>query len=82
MLTAEMLVLQEVNAVPYMIRCLLLEILKLEQQNQILPTNVSLTANHYTTQFTLVTLTEKRLKIELCAIHESLEKRKLILLHG
>ena len=54
---------------------LLLETLKLEQQNQILPIKcITDSKSLHDTAYLSKTLTEKRLKTELCAIRESLEK--------
>ena len=77
-LTAETLALQEVIEVAYMIRYLLLEIVKLEQQNQILHKKcITGSKSLHDSVYSSETLTEKRLKIELCAIWESLEKAKI-----
>ena len=64
-LTAETLALEEVIEVAYIIRCLLLEILKLEQQNQILPIKCITDSNFlHNAVYSSKALTEKRLKIE------------------
>ena len=77
-LTAETLALQEVIEVAYMKGCLLLEILKLEQQNQILPIKcITDSKSLHDAVYSSKTLTQKRLKIELCNIRESLEKGEI-----
>ena len=77
-LTAETLALQEVIEVAYMIRCLLLEILRQEQQNQILPMKCTTDRRSLDDAvYSSKTITEKRLKFELCAIPESLEKGEI-----
>ena len=61
-----------------MIRCLLLEILMLEQQNQILPIKcITDSKSIHDAVYSSKTLTKKRLKIELCAIREPLEKEEI-----
>ena len=66
-LTAETLALQEVIEAAIMIKAMFLEILNVDAHNQILPIKcVTLHDAVYSTK----TLTEKRLKIELCAIRE------------
>ena len=75
-MTAETLALQDVIKVAYTIRCLVLEILKLEQQNQILPIKcITDSKSLHDAVYSTKTLTE--LKIELCAICESLEKGEI-----
>ena len=69
--------LQEVIEVVYIIRCLLLEILKLEKQNQILPIKSITDIKSLHDAVYSKTLIEKRLKIELCAIREPLEKEEI-----
>ena len=73
-LTAETLALQEVIEAAIMIKAMFLEILNVDAHNQILPIKcVTLHDAVYSTK----TLTEKRLKIELCAIREWLEKQEI-----
>ena len=61
----------------YIIRCLLLEILKLEKQNQILPIKCITDIKSLHDAVYSKTLIEKRLEIESCAIRESLEKEEI-----
>ena len=77
-LTAKTLALQEVIEVAFMIKCILLEILNLNVKNQILrikciTDNKSLHDAVYSSN----NPTEKKLKIELCSIWESLEKGEI-----
>ena len=66
--------MQEVIEAAIMIKAMFLEILNVDAHNQILPIKcVTLHDAVYSTK----TLTEKRLKIELCAIREWLEKQEI-----
>ena len=61
-----------------MIRCLLLEVLKVEQRNQILPIKcITDSKSLHDAVYSSKALTEKRLKIELCTICELLEKEEI-----
>ena len=72
-LTAETLALQKVVDMAFMINCLLLEILNLSMQNQILPIKCIIDSKSlYDVVYLSNNPTEKRLKVELCAIRESL----------
>ena len=75
-LTAETLALQEVIEVAYMMS--FTRNLKLEQQNQVLPIKcITDSKSSHDTVYSSKTLTEKRLKIELCATCESLDKGEI-----
>ena len=66
--------LQEVIEVAFMIKCILLEILNLNVDNQILPIKcVTDSKSIHDAAYYSNNPTEKRLKIELCSIQESLE---------
>ena len=61
-----------------MINCLLLEILNLSMQNQILPIKCIIDSKSlYDAVYSSNNPTEERLKVELCAIRESLEKGEI-----
>ena len=75
-LTAETLALQELIEVAYMMS--FTRNLRLVQQNEVLPVKcVTDSKSSLDAVYSSKTLTEKRLKIELCAICESLEKREI-----
>ena len=74
----EMLALQEIIDLAFMINCLLLEISNLSMQNQILPIKCIIDSKSlYDAVYSSNNPTEKRLKVELCAIRESLEKGEI-----
>ena len=76
-LTAETLALQVID-LAFMIKCLLLEISNLTMQNQILPIKCIIDSKSlYDVVYSSNNPTEKRLKVELCAIRESLEKGEI-----
>ena len=77
-LTAETLALQEGIEVSIMIKWMLLEILKIDTNNEILPiTCITDSKSLHDAVYSTKEVTEKRLKIELCAIREALEKREI-----
>ena len=77
-LTAETLALQEVIEAAIMIKTMFLEILNVDAHNQILLIKcVTDSKSLYDAVYSTKTLTEKRLKTELCAIRESLKKQKI-----
>ena len=77
-LTAETLALQEVIDLAFMIKCMLLEISNLNMHNQILPIKcIIYSKSLYDAVYLSNNPTEKRLKVELCAIHKSLEKGEM-----
>ena len=77
-LTAETLALQEVIDLAFMIKCMPLEISNLSMQNQILPIKCIIDSKSlYDAVYSSNNPTEKRLKVELCAIRESLEKGEI-----
>ena len=77
-LTAETLALQEVIEAAIMIKAMFLEILNVDAHNQILPIKcVTDSKSLHDAVYSTKTLTEKWLKIELCAIRESLEKQEI-----
>ena len=77
-LTAETLALQEVIEVPIMIKAMFLEILNVDAHNEILLINcVTDSKSLHGAVYSTKTLTEEPLKIELCAIQESLEKQEI-----
>ena len=70
--------LQEVIEAAIMIKTMFLEILNVDAPNQILPIKcVTDSKSLHHAVYSTKTLTEKRLKIELCAIRESLEKQEI-----
>ena len=77
-LTAKTLALQEVIEVAFMIKCILLEILNLNVKNQILPIKcITDSKSLHDVVYSSNNSTEKRLRIELCSIQESLEKGEI-----
>ena len=77
-LTVETLALQEVIEVVFMIKCILLEILNLNVENQILPIKcITVSKSLHDAVYSSNNPTEKRLKTELCLIRESLEKEEI-----
>ena len=77
-LTAETLPLQEVIEVAFMIKCILLEILNLNVKNQILRIKcITDSKSLHDAVYSSNNPTEKKLKIELCSIWESLEKGEI-----
>ena len=74
-LTAETLALQEAIELAIMIKCMLLDILKIEYNNKTLPIKCITDGKFlHDAVYSSKEVTEKRLKVELCAIRESLEK--------
>ena len=72
-LTAETLALQEVIDLAFMIKCMPLEISNLSMHNQILPIKCIIDRKSlYDVVYSSNNPTEKRLKVKLCAICESL----------
>ena len=77
-MTAETLALQDVIEVEFMIKCILLEILNLNVDNHILPIKyITYNKSLHDVVYSSNNPTEKRLKIELCSIRESLEKGEI-----
>ena len=77
-LTAETLALQEVIEVAFVVKYILLEILNLNIENQILPIKcITDSKSQHDVVYSSNIPTEKRLKIELCSIRESLEKGEI-----
>ena len=77
-LTAETLALQEVIDLAFTIKCMLLEISNLSMQNQILPIKCIVDSKSlYDAVYSSNNPAEKRLKVELCSIRESLEKGEI-----
>ena len=77
-LTAETLALQEVIEAAIMIKAMFLEILNVDAHNQILPIKcVTDSKSLHDAVYSTKTLAEKQLRIELCAIRESLEKQEI-----
>ena len=77
-LTAETLALQEVIEAAIMIKTMFLEILNVDAHNQILPIKCVNESNSlHDAVYSTKTLTEKRLKTELCGIRESLDKQEI-----
>ena len=67
--------LEEAIELAIMTTCMLLDILKIEYNNKILPIKCITDSNSlHDAVYSSKEVTEKRLKIELCAIRESLEK--------
>ena len=61
-----------------MTKCLQLEIVKLEQQNRILPIkSITNSKSLHNVVYYSKTLTKKKLKIELCVKRKSLEKEEI-----
>ena len=74
-MTAETLALQEAIELVVMIKCMLLDILKIEYNNKTLPIKcITDSKSLHDAVYSSKEVTEKRLKIELCAIRESLGK--------
>ena len=77
-LTGETLALQQVIEAAIMIKTMFLEILNVDAHNQILPIKCVNESNSlHDAVYSTKTLTEKRLKIELCGIRESLDKQEI-----
>ena len=77
-LTAETLALQEIIKAAIMIKTMFLETLNVDAHNQILPIKcVTDSKSLHDAVYSTKTLTEKRLKIELCGIQESLDKQEI-----
>ena len=77
-LTGETLALQQVIEAAIMIKTMFLEILNVDAHNQILPIKCVNESNSlHDAVYSTKTLTEKRLKIELCGIQESLDKQEI-----
>ena len=76
-LTAETLALQEVIEAAIMIKTMILEILNVDAHNQILLIKCVTDSKSLHDAVYSKTLTEKQLKIGLCAIVESLEKQEI-----
>ena len=75
-LTVETLALQEAIKLAIMIKCMLLDILKIEYNNKTLPIQCMTDSKSlHDAVYSIKEVTEKRLKRESCAIRESLEKR-------
>ena len=70
-LTAETLALQEAIELAIMIKCMLLDILKIEYNNKTLPIKcITDSKSLHDAVYSSKEVTEKRLRIELCAIRE------------
>ena len=77
-ITAETLELQKVIEVAFMMKCILLEILNLNVENQIQPIKCTFDSKSlHDAVYSSNNPTEKRLKTELCLIRESLEKEEI-----
>ena len=75
---AETLALQEAIKASIMIKTMFLEILNVDAHNQILPIKcVTDSKSLHDAVYSTKTLTEKRLKTELCGIRESLDKQEI-----